>query len=180
MMFIIKTASFIVTLAGKLASLAIIPMALLVLANAVLRYVFGYGSVWLYEAVIYCFVIVMAGAAGWTMVRNEHVRVDILYAAARPKRQGLIDVFGCLFLLAPFLWIMWDRALPYVGRSWAIGERSMEISGLPFMWLLKTMMLVFIILLAISGIAFFLQALRRMTSPNAASDAESNADRGAE
>lgn len=163
MAFMIAATSRIATWAGKLAALAIIPMILLVFANAVLRYVFGYGSVWLYEAVIYCFVIVMAGTAGWTMVRNEHVRVDILYAAARPRRQSLIDVLGCLFLLVPFLWIMWDRTLPYVGRAWAIRERSMEISGLPFLWLLKTMMLVFVVLLAIAGIAFFLRALLRMT-----------------
>lgn len=167
MTFIMAATSRIATWAGKLAALAIIPMILLVFANAILRYVFGYGSVWLYEAVIYCFVVVMAGAAGWTMVRDEHVRVDILYAAARPRRQGLIDVLGCLFLLAPFLWIMWDRTLPYVGRAWATREGSMEISGLPFLWLLKTMMLVFVVLLAFAGIAFFLRALLRMSGHEA-------------
>ncbi|WP_436638749.1 TRAP transporter small permease subunit [Microbaculum sp. FT89] len=163
MSFVISIASRIAIWSGKLAALAIIPLLLLVFANAVLRYVFGYGSVWLYEAVLYCFVIVMAGVAGWTMVRDEHVRVDILYAAARPRRQGLIDVLGCLLLLVPFLWVMWDRTLPYVGRAWAIGERSMEISGLPFLWLLKTMMLVFIALLAIAGLAFFLRAVVRLS-----------------
>ena len=161
--FIVSAASHVVTWAGKLASLAIIPMLLIVFANAILRYVFGYGSVWLYESVLYCFVIVMAGSAGWTLVRDEHVRVDILYAAAPRRWQGLVDTLGVVFLLVPFLWIMWDRTLPYVSRAWAIRERSMEISGLPFLWLLKTMMLVFVALLAIAGLAFLIKAVQRLS-----------------
>lgn len=148
---------------AKLVALLVIPMVLLVFANALLRYVFGFGSVWLYEAVIYCFVLVMAGLAGWTLTTNEHVRVDIVYAAMPPRVQGLIDLLGAILLMGPFLWLMWDRSLPYVSRSWKMREGSMEISGIPYVWLLKTSLLIFVVVLAIAGLSFILRAMMKIT-----------------
>lgn len=148
---------------AKLVALLVIPMVLLVFANALLRYVFGFGSVWLYEAVIYCFVLVMAGLAGWTLTTNEHVRVDIVYAAMPPRVQGLIDLLGAILLMGPFLWLMWDRSLPYVSRSWKMREGSMEISGIPYVWLLKTSLLIFVVVLAIAGLSFILRAVMKIT-----------------
>ena len=147
---------------AKLVAVLVIPMILLVFANALLRYVFGYGSVWLYESVIYCFVLVMAGLAGWTLITNEHVRVDILYAALPPRWQGVIDLVGAVVLMGPFLWLMWDRSLPYVQRAWKIREGSMEISGIPYVWLLKTALLIFVIVLALAGLSFVLRAVQKV------------------
>jgi TRAP-type mannitol/chloroaromatic compound transport system permease small subunit len=152
---------------AKLVAVLVIPMVLLVFANALLRYVFGYGSVWLYESVIYCFVLVMAGLAGWTLTANEHVRVDILYAALPPRFQGLIDLVGAMVMMAPFLWLMWDRSLPYVQRSWGMREGSMEISGIPYVWLLKTALLIFVVVLAIAGLSFVLRAIQKLTGARA-------------
>ncbi len=148
---------------AKLVAVLVIPMILLVFANALLRYVFGYGSVWLYESVIYCFVLVMAGLAGWTLITNEHVRVDILYAALSARWQGVVDLVGAVVLMGPFLWLMWDRSLPYVQRSWKIREGSMEISGIPYVWLLKTALLVFVAVLALAGLSFALRAIQKVT-----------------
>lgn len=147
---------------ARLVALLVIPMVLLVFANALLRYVFGYGSVWLYESVIYCFVLVMGGLAGWTLTTNEHVRVDIVYAALPPRWQGVIDLCGAILLMGPFLWLMWDRSLPYVLRSWAMREGSMEISGIPYVWLLKTALLIFVVVLAVAGVSFVLKALQKL------------------
>ena len=147
---------------AKLVAVLVIPMVLLVFANALLRSVFGYGSVLLYESVVHCFVLVMAGLAGWTLTTNEHVRVDILYAALPARFQGLIDLVGATVLMGPFLWLMWDRSLPYVQRSWNIREGSMEISGIPYVWLLKTALLVFVVVLAVAGLSFLLRALQKV------------------
>ena len=147
---------------AKLVAVLVIPMILLVFANALLRYVFGYGSVWLYESVTYCFVLVMAGLAGWTLITNEHVRVDILYAALSARWQGVVDLVGAVVLMGPFLWLMWDRSLPYVQRSWKIREGSMEISGIPYVWLLKTALLVFVAVLALAGLSFALRAIQKV------------------
>ena len=71
----------------------------------------------------------------------------------------MIDIFGTVFLLTPFLWLMWDRSLPYVQRSWKTRETSMEISGIPYVWLLKTSLLVFCVLLGLAAISFLIRAI---------------------
>lgn len=144
---------------GKILSCLMLPLVLLVFANAMARYVFGIGHVWLFEAVGYCFAILAVGLAGWAMKENEHVRVDIFYSAMSRRKRALVDILGTVFLLAPFLWLMWDRSLPYVQRSWKMGEGSVEISGIPYVWLLKTCLLAFCVLLALATTAFLLRRL---------------------
>ena len=149
----------ITVILGKVLACLMLPLVLFVFANAVLRYVFGIGHVWLFEAVGYCFAILAVGLAGWALKENEHVRVDIFYAMLSKRGKALIDIFGTVFLLTPFLWLMWDRSLPYVQRSWKTRETSMEISGIPYVWLLKTSLLVFCVLLGLAAISFLIRAI---------------------
>ena len=73
--------------------------------------------------------------------------------SASPRTKAWIDLLGALFLLLPFaLAIIWF-SLPYVERSWAILERSRETSGLPLVFLLKTLIPLFALLLALQGVA---------------------------
>ena len=144
---------------GKALAVLMLPLVILVFANAILRYVFGIGHVWLFEAVGYCFAILAVGLAGWALKENEHVRVDIFYAAMSRRKRALIDILGTCLLLFPFLWLMWDRSLPYVQRSWRTRETSMEISGIPYVWLLKTCLLAFCVLLGAATAAFLLRSI---------------------
>jgi TRAP-type mannitol/chloroaromatic compound transport system permease small subunit len=123
----------------------------------VMRYVLGLGSIWLTESIIYGHAALFMLAAAWTLREGGHVRVDIFYAAAGPRRRALIDLCGALFLLLPFMAVLLWFALPYVSRSWAIMETSRETSGLPWVYLLKTLIPAFALLMALQGIA---QAIR--------------------
>ena len=82
-------------------------------------------------------------AAAWTLREDGHVRVDIFYADAPPRRKALVDLLGALLLLLPFALVLAWLSLPYVARSWAILERSRETSGLPAVFLLKTLIPLF-------------------------------------
>ena len=158
----IAIANFIdrITVAsGKVLACLMLPLVLLVFANAILRYVFGLGHVWLFEAVGYCFAILAVGLVGWALKENEHVRVDIFYSMMNPRRKALIDILGTVFFITPFLWLMWDRSLPYVQRSWKSREGSMEISGIPYVWLLKTCLLAFCVILGLAALAFLIRAV---------------------
>jgi TRAP-type mannitol/chloroaromatic compound transport system permease small subunit len=123
----------------------------------VMRYVFGLGSIWLTETIIYGHAALFMLAAAWTLRDGGHVRVDIFYAGAGPRRRALIDLCGALLLLLPFMLVLLWFALPYVARSWAILEGSRETSGLPWVYLLKTLIPAFAVLMALQGIA---QAIR--------------------
>jgi TRAP-type mannitol/chloroaromatic compound transport system permease small subunit len=126
-------------------------------AVVLLRYAFGIGSIKLQESVLYAHAGLFMLAAAWTLQVGGHVRVDLFYAQARPRTRALIDLLGAVLFLLPFAAALAVLSLPYVERSWAILERSRESSGLPFVYLLKTLIPVFALLMGLQGIA---QALR--------------------
>jgi TRAP-type mannitol/chloroaromatic compound transport system permease small subunit len=98
------------------------------------------------------------------------VRVDIFYAEASPRSRAVVDLLGAIVLLLPFCCVLAWFALPYVGRSWAILERSREASGLPLVFLLKTLIPVFAVLLGLQGIAQAIRAALVLTSAPAEAD----------
>jgi TRAP-type mannitol/chloroaromatic compound transport system permease small subunit len=126
-------------------------------ALVLMRYVLGVGSIWLQESVVYAHASLFMLAAAWTLAVDGHVRVDIFYADASPRTKALVDLLGAVLLLMPFVLALIFLSLPYVARSWAIFEGSRETSGLPALFLLKTLIPLFAALLALQGIA---QALR--------------------
>jgi len=142
---------------GRAAAWLALVIVLLQFAVVVLRYAFGVGSIWLSESVIYGHAALFLLAAAWTLQVGSHVRVDIFYADAAPRTKALVDLAGALLLLIPFMAVILWFALPYVARSWAIFERSRETSGLPFVYLLKTLIPLFALLMALQGVS---QAIR--------------------
>ena len=145
---------------GRAAAWLALTIVLLQFAVVVLRYAFGIGSIWLTESVIYGHAALFMLAAAWTLQAGGHVRVDIFYADAAPRSKALVDLIGALLLLMPFMAVIAWFALPYVARSWALLERSRETSGLPFVYLLKTLIPLFALLMALQGVSQAIRALR--------------------
>lgn len=144
------------TIGRAVAWLALV-IVLLQFALVVARYLFGVGSIWLTEAVIYGHATLFLLAAAWTQRAGGHVRVDIFYADVSPRTKAKIDLAGAVLLLLPFaLTLVW-LSLPYAARSWDILERSQESSGLPLVFLLKTLIPLFAAMMALQGVA---QAIR--------------------
>jgi len=106
-------------------------------------------------------------AAAWTLQQGGHVRVDIFYADATPRTRALVDLCGALVLLLPFVVVLGAFSLPYVARSWAILERSREASGLPLVFLLKTLIPAFAVLLGLQGLAQAARAWLTLTGASA-------------
>jgi TRAP-type mannitol/chloroaromatic compound transport system permease small subunit len=142
---------------GRAVAWAVLFVVLVQFAVVVLRYAFGIGSIWLSESILYGNAVMFMLAAAWTLQQGGHVRVDVFYAEASPRRKALIDLVGALLLLLPFMLALIWLSLPYVARSWAILERSRETSGLPAVFLLKTLIPLFAVLLALQGVS---QAIR--------------------
>ena len=134
-------------------------------ALVVARYLFGLGSIWLTETVLYAHAALFMLAAAWTLQAEGHVRVDIFYADAAPRTKARIDLLGALLLLLPFAAVLFYFAAPYAGRSWAILERSQEASGLPLVFLLKTLIPLFALLMALQSVAQAMRAYRVLIAP---------------
>jgi TRAP-type mannitol/chloroaromatic compound transport system permease small subunit len=144
---------------GRAASWCALFIVVIGFAVVLMRYVLGLGSLWLQESVVYAHAALFLLAAAWTLQEGGHVRVDVFYATASPRARAWIDLLGALLLLVPFAGAIIWFAIPYVERSWAILERSRETSGLPLVFLLKTLIPMFAVLLALQGIAQAIRAL---------------------
>jgi TRAP-type mannitol/chloroaromatic compound transport system permease small subunit len=150
---------------GRAVAWLVLGVVLLQFALVVARYLFGIGSIWLTEAVIYGHATLLLLAAAWTLRTGGHVRVDIFYADASPRTQAKVDLVGALLLLLPFaLTLVW-LSTPYVARSWAVLERSQEASGLPLVYALKTLIPLFAAMMALQGVAQAIRALRTLCGP---------------
>jgi TRAP-type mannitol/chloroaromatic compound transport system permease small subunit len=142
---------------GRGAAWACLFVVVVQFAVVLLRYLFGLGSIWLTESIVYAHAGLIMLASAWTLREGGHVRVDVFYANAAPRTRAIIDLFGAVFLLLPFMAVLAWFSIPYVARSWAILETSRETSGLPLVFLLKTLIPIFALLMALQGIA---QAIR--------------------
>ena len=134
-------------------------------AVVVMRYALGIGSIKLQESVLYAHAGLFMLAAAWTLQVDGHVRVDIFYAQASARRRALIDLIGAVVFLLPFAVVLVLLSVPYAGRSWAIFEHSREASGLPFVYLLKTLIPLFAVLIGLQGAAQALRAALILSGP---------------
>jgi len=142
---------------GRVCAWLCLFVVLVQFAVVVLRYALGIGSIWLTESIIYAHAAMFMLAAAWTLREGGHVRVDVFYDHASPRTKAWVDLGGALLLLLPFMLVLLWFALPYVFRSWMILERSRETSGLPAVFLLKTLIPLFALMMALQGAA---QAIR--------------------
>ena len=152
-----NTIDRITTTLGRVSAWLVLGIVTLQFGLVVARYIFGLGSIWLTEAVVYGHAALFLLASAWTLREGGHVRVDIFYADATPRTRASIDLAGALLLLLPFALVLACLSVPYAARSWAILERSQEASGLPLVFALKTLIPIFAVLMALQG---FAQAIR--------------------
>ena len=151
--------------AGHAAAWLALALVLTQFAVVVLRFVFGIGFIFLQESVWYLHGILFMLGAGYTLLQDAHVRVDVFYRGAGPRRQALVDFLGTLFLLLPMTVLILALSFGYVLDSWynfSLGkwvlEGSTELSGLPLIFLLKTVIWLFAILLGLQGLSMALRA----------------------
>jgi TRAP-type mannitol/chloroaromatic compound transport system permease small subunit len=153
------------TAVGRAVAWLTLAIVLLQFTLVVARYLFGLGSIWLTETVIYAHATVFMLAAAWTLRAGGHVRVDVFYAEAGARTRAKIDLIGAALLLLPFATVLVWLSVPYAARSWAILERSQETSGLPLVFALKTLIPLFAVLMALQGIAQAIRALTALARP---------------
>lgn len=140
-------------------------LVLLQFAVVVLRYVFAVGSVPMQEAVWHLHGLLFMLGAGYTLLNDGHVRVDVIYRNASPVYKARTDLAGCLLFVLPVcaltLYMSWD----YVLRSiydfergvWML-ESSSEFGGLPLIWAYKAVIWVFAVTLALQAISMAAKA----------------------
>jgi TRAP-type mannitol/chloroaromatic compound transport system permease small subunit len=149
---------------GRWTSWLVLSMVLTTFMVAVLRYGFELGWIWLQEIYVWMHGVIFMVAAGYTLLHDGHVRVDIFYRAASIRAKAWVNLVGLVGFLLPTLVAIWWFAWPYVLISWQRLEVSREAGGMHGLYLLKTAILVFCVLLALQGIALAVRSVFVLTN----------------
>ena len=147
---------------GKAVSWLVLLMVLVGAFNALARYGGRFvglnlsSNAWL-ELQWYLVSLVFLLAAGDTLRRNAHVRVDVLYGKLSERGKAVIDLVGGLVFLLPFCWFALWVSMPTIRASWAVLEVSPDPGGLP-RYPIKSMIVVSFVLLAAQGVSEILKS----------------------
>ena len=128
---------------GKFISLMIPVMTILMIVIIVARYFFGIGLTGVQELVMYIHALIFLGCAGYVHFKDEHVRVDIFYRDSSNTYKKNINFFFSLFFLIPVCFVVGFYSYELVEMSWKIKETSTEAGGLNFVYLQKSLVILF-------------------------------------
>ncbi|HEX4761432.1 MAG TPA: TRAP transporter small permease subunit [Sphingomicrobium sp.] len=118
------------------------------------RYVLHTTQLWMQDLYVWLSGAMFTAVAGFAMLRDDHVRVDILYRSWSIRGRAIADLVGVVVFLLPFIAVILIYAWPYVLRSWRLFEGSQNVGGMPGLFVLKTFVFVFCALVGLQGLAW--------------------------
>jgi TRAP-type mannitol/chloroaromatic compound transport system permease small subunit len=138
---------------GRAVSWLTLAMVLTTFFVVVARYGFSWGRVWIQESYVWMHGAVFMLAAAYTLLHDGHVRVDVFYRPASDRFKAWVNLIGVVVLLLPTVLVVLYYTIPYVQASWLRLEMSREAGGLKGLFLFKTIIPIFCVLMALQGIA---------------------------
>ena len=142
---------------GKFISLMIPAMTILMIVIIVARYFFGIGLTGLQELVMYIHALVFLGCAGYVHYKDEHVRVDIFYRESSIKYKKKVNFILSLLFLIPLCFVIGYFSIELINMAWKIKEVSTEAGGLGYVYLQKTLIMLFPITILLTIIHQFIK-----------------------
>ena len=149
---------------GETISWLTLFMVLVTVLVVVLRYGFSIGFIWMQESVRFMYAGVFLLCAGYTLQKDKHVRVDVLYLNMSERKRAIVDLFGSLFLLLPVCWVIFYYSWSYVINSWVQMEGSIEERGLHLVFIMKTFIWLFSFLVSLQSIATIINSFHIIKS----------------
>ena len=149
---------------GETISWLTLFMVLVTVLVVVLRYGFSIGFIWMQESVRFMYAGVFLLCAGYTLQKDKHVRVDVLYLNMSERKRAMVDLFGSLFLLLPVCWVIFYYSWSYVINSWVQMEGSIEERGLHLVFIMKTFIWLFSFLVSLQSIATIINSFHIIKS----------------
>ena len=142
----------IISKTGKISSWFSLGLVLLISTDVLLRYVFNFSTAALYEMEWHLFAIIFLLASPYTLQKNKHVRVDVFYNNFSKRKKNIVDLIGNIIFLIPFSFIIFYTSLPFVEDSYSILESSPDPGGLPYRFIIKSIIPIAFFLLMMQGI----------------------------
>ena len=138
---------------GKTVSWLVIPLTLIVVYEVVRRKLFSTTTVWGYDMTIFCYGTLMMLGMGYTLLHDEHVRIDLLYKKYKPKTRAVVELILYVIFVIPVIIVFFKYGLAYASQSWAIRERVGITAWDPIVYPFKTIIPITYLLLLIQAIS---------------------------
>ena len=156
--FCIHVIVFINQWIGRIFSWLSLGIVAVCFTVVVQRYLFAVSYLWMQDLYVWLNGAMFTAVAGFALLRDDHVRVDIFYRPASIRSKAIIDLAGVILFLLPFTWIVYAYSMPFVERAWTYHEGSANVGGMPGLFILKSFIIAFAILLALQGVAIALRS----------------------
>ncbi len=138
---------------------AVIIFILVIFSNVILRYVFNMSFVFMSELEWHIFAFVFLMGAGYTLLHEGHVRVDIFYSLMDRKKKALINFLGVFLFLIPSCYVVLTTTIPWAIVSYQIGEVSIDPGGIPARFIIKAVLPLGYFLMLIQGVILGIKSL---------------------
>ena len=145
-------------LIGKIVSWIIVPLFLAMVYEVIARKFFLAPTMWAYDMSRFMYGGMFMLGAAYALSRGVHIRADFLYRNFKIKTQGLIDFWLYILFYFPGLTVFLYMTIGFVEESIRRGERGMDTTWMPYMWPIKTCLLIGIIFLLIQGFSELLKS----------------------
>lgn len=146
-------------LVGKLFSWLALGIVLVCFWVVVERYFFSTTRLWAQDLYVWLNGAMFTGVAAFALLRGDHVRVDIFYRPASVRFKAIADLIGVVVFLLPFTYVVYTYGMPFVARSWRLMENSANFGGMPGLYVLKSFIIVFAVLVALQGLSMIIRSL---------------------
>ncbi|MGD8242058.1 MAG: TRAP transporter small permease subunit [Desulfobacterales bacterium] len=147
------------TWVGNFVAWATALVVVVVFIDVVMRYAFQVSFVFTQEMEWHLFAFIFLMGAGYTLLKDGHVRVDIFYQRASAKTQAWINLIGVLFFLIPGCYMIIATSLNFVYNAWAVMEGSPDPGGIPYRFVLKACIPAGFILVLLQGVSMGIKSL---------------------
>jgi len=149
-------------LVGRLAGFTLLTLSILIVYDALSRYLFHSGSIGLQELEWHLFDIVMMLSIAYTLKYNQHVRVDLFYEHFSQKVKVYVDIFGILFLILPFSSLIIIFSIDFISLSISQLECSSDPGGLSSRYLIKSLMFFSFIIVVLQAISETIKSFNKL------------------
>ena len=123
-----------------------------ILVQVTLRYGFHAGEAWVDEFIWHLYAFFMFGLS-YAITTDSHIRVDIAHMKFTRRKQRIIEVLGIIFLIMPFTIIIFDHSVGWVHHSFVVKEFSENTTGLPYRWVVKSLLPISLVLIFIASLS---------------------------
>ena len=143
---------------GSVVCWILMPLIFAMTYEVLARKLFLAPTIWAYDISRFLYGALFMLGAGYALSRGVHIRADFLYRNFKIKNQGLIDFWLYLLFYFPGLIVFFYMTFGFVVESIQRGERGMDTTWMPYMWPIKTCLLIGIIFLLIQGFSELLKS----------------------